>query len=501
MTTLLAGISGSFTSITASTPINLPTHMSKGLNTDVKHIAASVLPGLDTVFLEARLCAEQRIVRDVYPAFVKSQLVLATSVSLSAEGPYPLEYPGLGDAFCLSHALSHDMPIEYASDGFLAVTGYDRSRIIGQNCRLLQGPMTDRTTVSRIRETVSRGEECVELILNYREDGTPFWNLLYICPLTDARGRVKFYLGAQISVSDAIGSHKDVLRVLNFGTGTPLDIQGLSPTGGHSNVRRPGTAACTPAEERDRERGSGGESSLRSRGSIRSKSSRRPKFFKFRKPTTTAAATATATSTTPYGNAKDCDSNGESSPPLPPPSHHSPDSAIGSTASLGLESLLNNNSFLQRLSLPNQMENFRTAYSRFLVLRHIPGAKVGKLVVEFASRPALEILNLGFAADVILQKDVFTVLAEHASCPSVNRNFKAAIRESVLRDAKATTMELFVAGGSGMGRKASVVAVGGGEERAKSRAGKNMRMVSYWTPVKDRVGDVGWVVLTVAPGL
>jgi hypothetical protein len=54
------------------------------------------------------------------------------------------------------------------------------SQIINHNCRFLQGRLSDKSTVARIREAVREGRESTEVFLNYRQDGTPFWNLLLI---------------------------------------------------------------------------------------------------------------------------------------------------------------------------------------------------------------------------------------------------------------------------------------------------------------------------------
>jgi len=60
------------------------------------------------------------------------------------------------------------------------VTGYPISEIINHNCRFLQGQLSDKSTVSRIREAIREGRESIEVFLNYRQDGTPFWNLLFV---------------------------------------------------------------------------------------------------------------------------------------------------------------------------------------------------------------------------------------------------------------------------------------------------------------------------------
>jgi phototropin len=73
-----------------------------------------------------------------------------------------------------------DNPIVYASDGFVSVTGYSRSDIIPRNCRFLQGNHTDHAAVRRLKACIGANKESVELLLNYRKTGEPFWNLLYV---------------------------------------------------------------------------------------------------------------------------------------------------------------------------------------------------------------------------------------------------------------------------------------------------------------------------------
>lgn len=66
------------------------------------------------------------------------------------------------------------------SDGFLDLSGYDRSDILLRNCRFLQGPGTQPAAVDRIRAACKDGTHATEMLLNYRKDGVPFWSLLRI---------------------------------------------------------------------------------------------------------------------------------------------------------------------------------------------------------------------------------------------------------------------------------------------------------------------------------
>ena len=83
-----------------------------------------------------------------------------------------------------------DNPIVWASDAFLRMTGYDRDEVQGRNCRFLQGPKTDARQVAVIRDAVANEHEASVTLLNYKKDGTTFWNRFFIAPLRDSDGAV-----------------------------------------------------------------------------------------------------------------------------------------------------------------------------------------------------------------------------------------------------------------------------------------------------------------------
>lgn len=95
-----------------------------------------------------------------------------------------------------------DNPIVYASQGFLNLTGYSLDQILGRNCRFLQGPETDPKAVECIRKAIEQGNDMSVCLLNYRVDGTTFWNQFFIAALRDASGTVTNFVGVQCKVSD-----------------------------------------------------------------------------------------------------------------------------------------------------------------------------------------------------------------------------------------------------------------------------------------------------------
>jgi len=104
--------------------------------------------------------------------------------------------------FVITDPSMPDNPIVYASQGFLSLTGYTLDQVLGRNCRFLQGPDTDPKAVDKIRHGIETGEDTTVVLLNYRVDGSTFWNQFFVAALRDGDGNVVNYLGVQCKVSE-----------------------------------------------------------------------------------------------------------------------------------------------------------------------------------------------------------------------------------------------------------------------------------------------------------
>nr|AML76610.1 putative LOV domain-containing protein [Juncus inflexus] len=113
--------------------------------------------------------------------------------------------------FVVSDATKPDYPILYASAGFFNMTGYTSKEVIGRNCRFLQGSGTDMQEISKIREALTAGSNYCGRILNYKKDGTPFWNLLTVAPIKDEDGNILKFIGMQVEVSKYTEGSKDTM--------------------------------------------------------------------------------------------------------------------------------------------------------------------------------------------------------------------------------------------------------------------------------------------------
>ncbi|WP_062013993.1 hybrid sensor histidine kinase/response regulator [Aureimonas sp. AU4] len=94
-----------------------------------------------------------------------------------------------------------DNPIVFANNAFVQMTGYRLDEIIGRNCRFLQGPGTEAAIVDEVREAIAERRELATEILNYRKDGSSFWNALFISPVYDTDGNLVYFFGSQLDVS------------------------------------------------------------------------------------------------------------------------------------------------------------------------------------------------------------------------------------------------------------------------------------------------------------
>ncbi|OGE54063.1 hypothetical protein PENARI_c006G02445 [Penicillium arizonense] len=158
--------------------------------------------------LEARVqTALDALTAEELPAFIASTCISITSkvVKQRVRGTLPDKFQGTADAlaevFCLTDPSRPDNPIIFASGEFHRTTQYGMGYVLGRNCRFLQGPKTNPNSVRRIREGIKAERHHSELFLNYRRDGSPFMNLLQCAPLCDSRGKVLYFIGAQIDVS------------------------------------------------------------------------------------------------------------------------------------------------------------------------------------------------------------------------------------------------------------------------------------------------------------
>ncbi len=107
-------------------------------------------------------------------------------------------------SFTLADARLPDQPLVWVNPAFTTTTGYAAAEVLGNNCRFLQGPDTDLAEVTRLREAIAAAEDVTVVLLNYRKDGSAFWNQISVTPVLDHDDQVSHYVGIQTDVTERV---------------------------------------------------------------------------------------------------------------------------------------------------------------------------------------------------------------------------------------------------------------------------------------------------------
>jgi PAS domain S-box-containing protein len=134
-------------------------------------------------FRLADATAGTRQVEDVLSG-LRDRAVLATDVS-----------------FTISDPQAEDNPLVWVNPAFTRITGYTFEEATGRNCRFLQGPATDRSVVKVMRTALDEAQSVTVTVLNYRKDGTAFWNEVSMSPVFDGSGTLTNFVGVQADVT------------------------------------------------------------------------------------------------------------------------------------------------------------------------------------------------------------------------------------------------------------------------------------------------------------
>jgi len=91
--------------------------------------------------------------------------------------------------------------VVWVNDAFTRTTGWTSQEMVGQRMDVLQGPGTDAGRSRELRDAVSKGRSTTVTLLNYRRDGSPFWNQISVSPVLDASGVASHWVGIQVDVT------------------------------------------------------------------------------------------------------------------------------------------------------------------------------------------------------------------------------------------------------------------------------------------------------------
>lgn len=116
----------------------------------------------------------------------------------ASDDPFAAAFKHTRMPMIITDPSQRDNPIIFSNAAFSKLTGYTSDELIGKNCRLLQGPDTDPSAVADLRQAIDAEESISIDLLNYRKDGSTFWNALYVSPARDTSGKVKYFFASQL---------------------------------------------------------------------------------------------------------------------------------------------------------------------------------------------------------------------------------------------------------------------------------------------------------------
>ena len=118
-------------------------------------------------------------------------------------------------------AWKQEMPIIFVNKGFTEITGFNPEDVMGKNPKFLQGKDTNPKAVNRIRRCIAEGKNGSVNLLNYRKDGSEFWNHFSITPVRNDKGEVTYWIGilrditAMVHFIEAKSQNKSMTTTIN----------------------------------------------------------------------------------------------------------------------------------------------------------------------------------------------------------------------------------------------------------------------------------------------
>ena len=92
-------------------------------------------------------------------------------------------------------------PIIFANDSFVALSGYTREEILGQQFNFLLAHGADAASLNKIEAEFNGHSHTGSEILYRRKDATEFWAAIFITPVRDEAGEVVQYFASFVDLT------------------------------------------------------------------------------------------------------------------------------------------------------------------------------------------------------------------------------------------------------------------------------------------------------------
>ena len=92
--------------------------------------------------------------------------------------------------------------IVWANKIFYERNGYTPEEVLGKSPRILQGKLTCQDALEKVRVALAKWEPVRVETINYRKDGSTYWNEFEITPITNDVGWVDYWISVQRDVTE-----------------------------------------------------------------------------------------------------------------------------------------------------------------------------------------------------------------------------------------------------------------------------------------------------------
>lgn len=121
-----------------------------------------------------------------------------------------------------------------ANDAYTLITGFSQLEILGRKCDFVQGALTDIATIKKLRLAQESQIEFSGEILNYRKDGSTFWNELTVTPVRNKHDKLTHFIG----ITRDITERKSLENQLRISAIAFESQEGMFVTDAHANILR-----------------------------------------------------------------------------------------------------------------------------------------------------------------------------------------------------------------------------------------------------------------------
>jgi PAS domain S-box-containing protein len=136
------------------------------------------------------------------------------------------------DGIVVAEQEGEDNIVIYVNPAFEKLTGYSADEVLYQDCRFLQSGDRDQPGLEAIRQALSKGQPCRQVLRNYRKDGSHFWNELSITPVFNESDQLTYFIGVQKDVTAQVKGQQRLALVESQLAEVQAELAALKATNG-----------------------------------------------------------------------------------------------------------------------------------------------------------------------------------------------------------------------------------------------------------------------------